>query len=99
MLLEHSLDQSVPKMALARRFGINRTMIPHWIKTGPLDRDLLAGPRGDSLHPPVAHKWIPARQPSTRVLRSFPGCRRGGYSTRFARRAIRAAPMINRIDG
>lgn len=44
ILLKHSLDQGVSKMALARRFGINRTMIPHWIKTGPLDRNLLAGP-------------------------------------------------------
>ena len=28
----------------------------HWVNTGQLERDLLAGPRGYSPRPPVAHK-------------------------------------------
>ena len=59
MLLKHYLDQGVSKAELARRFGVSRTTIHHWVKTGQLERELLAGPRGYSPRPPVAHKLDP----------------------------------------
>ena len=61
MLLKHYLDQGVSKAELSRRFGVNRRTIHYWIKTGQLDRDLSAAPRGYSPRPPVAHKLDPAK--------------------------------------
>ena len=72
MLLKHYLDQGVSKSELARRFGINRATIHHWVKTGQLDRDLLAGPRGYSPRPPVAHKLDPYKPIIDARLEEFP---------------------------
>ena len=59
MLLKHYLDRGVSQSELARRFGISRTTIYHWVKAGQLDRDPLAGPRGYAPRRPVAHKLDP----------------------------------------
>ncbi len=72
MLLKHYLDQGVSKSELARRFGINRATIHHWVKTGQLDRDLLAGPRVYSPRPPVAHKLDPYKGIIDARLEAFP---------------------------
>ncbi len=72
MLLKHYLDQGVSKTELARRFGINRTTIHHWVKTGQLDRDLLTGPRGYSPRPPVVHKLDPYKAIIDARLEAFP---------------------------
>ena len=72
MLLKHYLDQGVSKAELSRRFGVNRRTIHHWIKTGQLDRDLLAGPRGYSPRPPVAHKLDPYKPIIDARLEEFP---------------------------
>jgi len=40
VLLRHYLEQGVGKSELARRFGVSRRSIYHWIETGQLDRDL-----------------------------------------------------------
>ena len=72
MLLKYYLDQGVSKSELARRFGINRTTIYHWIRTGQLNRDLLAGPRGYAPRPPVAHKLDPYKAIIDARLEEFP---------------------------
>ena len=72
MLLKHYLDQGVSKAELSRRFGINRATIHHWVKTGQLDRDLLAGPRGYSPRPPVVHKLDPYKGIIDARLEAFP---------------------------
>jgi transposase len=40
VLLRHYLEQGVSKTELAKRFGISRRTVYHWIETGQLDRDL-----------------------------------------------------------
>ena len=72
MLLKHYLDQGVSKAELARRFGIHRATIHHWIETGQLDRDLESGPRGYSPRPPVAHKLDPYKGIIDARLEAFP---------------------------
>ncbi len=72
MLPKHSLDPGVPKSELARRFGIDRTTIHHWIRTGRLDRDVSAGPKEDSPPPPVAHKLDPDKGIIDVRLEAFP---------------------------
>lgn len=56
VLLRHYLEQGVGKSELARRFGVSRRTVYHWIETGQLDRDL----DDESVHyhvrPPVARK-------------------------------------------
>ena len=41
VLLRHYLEQGVGKSELARRFGVSRRTIYHWIEMGQLDRDLI----------------------------------------------------------
>ena len=72
MLLKHYLDQGVSKAELSRRFGVNRRTIHYWIKTGQLDRDLSAAPRGYSPRPPVAHKLDPYKPIIDARLEEFP---------------------------
>ena len=40
VLLRHYLEQGVGKTELARRFGVSRRTVYHWIETAQLDRDL-----------------------------------------------------------
>lgn len=40
VLLRHYLEQGVGKAELARRFGVSRRTVYHWIQTAQLDRDL-----------------------------------------------------------
>jgi transposase len=40
VLLRHYLEQGVRKTELARRFGVSRRTVYHWIETAQLDRDL-----------------------------------------------------------
>src|ERR1700694_2846385 len=40
VLLRHYLEQGGGKAELARRFGVSRRTVYHWIETGQLDRDL-----------------------------------------------------------
>ena len=44
VLLRHYLDQGVPKAEIARRVGVSRRTVYHWIETGQLDRELDAEP-------------------------------------------------------
>jgi transposase len=40
VLLRHYLEQGVGKTELAKRFGVSRRTVYHWIQTAQLDRDL-----------------------------------------------------------
>jgi transposase len=40
VLLRHYLEQGMGKTELARRFGVSRRTVYHWIETGQLERDL-----------------------------------------------------------
>jgi transposase-like protein len=40
VLLRHYLEQGVGKTELARRLGVSRRTVYHWIETAQLDRDL-----------------------------------------------------------
>ena len=51
--------------------GIYRTTTHHWVKTGQLDRDLLAGPRECSSRPPVVHKLDPYKGIIAARLKAF----------------------------
>ena len=72
VLLCHYLEQGVGKTELARRFGISRRTIYHWIETGQLDRDLDGkaveyGPR-----PPVPRKLDPYQGIIAARLEAYP---------------------------
>ena len=89
MLLKHYLDQGVSKAELSRRFGMSRTTIHHWIKTGQLDRDLAAEARAYSPRPGVARKLDPYKGiidarleefPRLSAMRLFDEVRAAGYA-------------------
>ena len=40
VLLRHYLEQGVTKTELAKKLGLHRRTIYHWIETGQLDREL-----------------------------------------------------------
>lgn len=44
VLLRHYLEQRIPKAEIARRVGVSRRTVYHWIETGQLDRELDAEP-------------------------------------------------------
>ena len=94
MLLKHYLDQGVSKTELSRWFGVNPRTIHYWIKTGQLDRDLLAGAREYAPRPPVAHKLDPYKgiidarleaYPKLSATRLFDEVRAAGYPGGYAR--------------
>lgn len=72
VLLRHYLEQGVKKAELARRLGVSRRTIYHWLSTGQLDRDLDVeavryGPR-----PPVATKLDAYKGIIAARLEAFP---------------------------
>jgi transposase len=56
VLLRHYLEQGVGKTELARRFGVSRRTVYHWIETGQLDRDLDDQAVHYKRRPPVVRK-------------------------------------------
>ena len=56
VLLRHYLEQGVGKTELARRFGVSRRTVYHWIETGQLERDLDADAVRYRARPPVVCK-------------------------------------------
>jgi transposase len=72
VLLRHYLEQGVPKSELARRFGISRRTIYHWIETGQLDRDLDTDAVRYSPRPPVSRKIDPYKAIIATRLEAFP---------------------------
>ena len=40
VLLKHLLDEGLTKTDIAKRLGVSRRVVHHWIQTGQLERDL-----------------------------------------------------------
>jgi len=72
VLLRHYLEQGVGKTELARRFGVSRRTVYHWIETAQLDRDLDAEPVSYTPRPPVFRKIDPFRGIIEARLQSYP---------------------------
>lgn len=72
VLLRHYLEQGVGKTELARRFGVSRRTIYHWIATGQLDRDVDAKAVRYTPRPPVACKLDPYKGIIQARLEAFP---------------------------
>lgn len=72
VLLRHYLEQGVSKTELARRFGISRRTVYHWISTGQLDRDLESQEVRYRPRPPVITRLEPYKAIVQARLASFP---------------------------
>ena len=89
VLLRHYLEQGVGKTELARRFGVSRRTVYHWIETAQLDRDLDDAAVIYKPRPPVSRKLdryrgiIQARlqlYPRLTAQRLFEEIRSDGYT-------------------
>src|ERR1700677_1778055 len=72
VLLRHYLEQGVGKTELARRFGVSRRTVYHWIETEQLDRDLDDAAVTYAPRPPVTRKLDPYRGIIQERLRTYP---------------------------
>ena len=94
MLLRHGLEAGESKAELARRFGVSRRTIHHWIETGQLDRDLEAGASRYAERARVAHKLDAykgiiderlSEYPKLSAQRLFEEVRSAGYGGGYGR--------------
>ena len=94
MLLRHCLAEGESKAELAKRFGVSRRTIHHWIETGQLDRDAEAGAARYAERARVAHKLDPykgiidsrlAEYPKLSAQRLFDEVRSAGYAGGYGR--------------
>jgi len=111
VLLRHYLEQGVGKTELARRFGVSRRTIYHWIETGQLDRDLDAESVSYKARPAVATKLEPykgiietrlAAYPLLTAQRLFDEIRAAGYPGGYTRvkdyvRQVRPRPAVEPV--
>jgi transposase len=72
VLLRHYLEQGVSKSELAKRFGVSRRTVYHWIDTGQLDRDLDSQEVRYRARPPVLTQLDPYKAIIQARLESFP---------------------------
>jgi len=72
VLLRHYLEQGVSKTELAKRFGISRRTVYHWIETGQLDRDLDSEEVRYRARPPVPTQLDPYKPIIQARLEAFP---------------------------
>lgn len=72
VLLRHYLEQGVGKSELAKRFGISRRTVYHWIETGQLERDLDSQEVRYRPRPPVATQLDPYKAIIHARLEAFP---------------------------
>jgi transposase len=72
VLLRHYLEQGVSKTELAKRFGISRRTVYHWIETGQLDRDLDYQEVRYRARPPVTTRLDPYKPIIQARLEAFP---------------------------
>jgi len=87
VLLRHLLDEGLSKTAIARRLGVSRRVIYHWLATGQLDRDLAAppprrrpGPRRTKLDAFVPLITVRLSDyPELTAVRLLAECRAAGY--------------------
>lgn len=112
VLLREYLDQGLTKTELARKLGISRATIYHWIQTGQLDRDLDDQQVHYKPRPPVPRKidryrgLIQARLeefPRLSAVRLFEELRKAGYSGGYTQvkefvRLVRPKPVVDPIQ-
>ena len=88
VLLRHYLEQGVGKAEIARRVGVSRRTVYHWIETGQLDRECDAepvryGPRGPAPSKLDPYKAIIderlATYPKLSATRLYREVREAGY--------------------
>lgn len=105
--LREYLGQGWTKAALARKFGVSRRTVFHWIKTGQLDRDLDDEAVRYQKRPPVPRKIdqfrpvIEARlaeYPRLSAVRIYEEIRAAGYEGSYSRlkvyvREVRPVPV------
>lgn len=72
MLLRHYLEQGVGKAELARRFGVSRRTVYHWIETAQLERDLDDEAVSYKARPPVSKKLDPFKGVIEARLQMYP---------------------------
>jgi transposase len=72
VLLRHYLEQGVGKTELAKRFGVSRRTVYHWIETAQLERDLDDEAVSYKPRPPVARKLDPYRGIIQERLQTYP---------------------------
>lgn len=72
VLLRHYLEQGVSKTELAKRLGISRPEVYHWIWTGQLDRDLDDQQARYRPRPPVPTQLDPYKPIIPARLEAFP---------------------------
>lgn len=106
VLLRHYLEQGLKKTELARKLGLHRRTIYHWIATGQLDRDLDEELVRYKARPPVPKKIDPYRGiiqsrleefPRLSAKRLFDEIRAAGYTGGYTQlkehvREVRPAP-------
>jgi len=112
VLLRHYLEQGVGKTELARRFGVSRRTVYHWIETAQLDRDLDDESVRYKPRPPVSRKLDPYRgiiearlemYPRLTAQRLFEEVRSAGYSGGYTQlkkyvREIRPLPLEEAVQ-
>jgi len=87
VLLKHLLDEGLNKTDIAKRLGVSRRVVHHWIATGQLDRDLDTAPprtmraRGTKLdaYHAIIHDRL-ATYPELSATRLFDEVRVAGYA-------------------
>jgi transposase len=72
VLLRHYLEQGVGKTELAKRFGVSRRTVYHWIQTAQLDRDLDEEAAVYKPRPPIAWMLDPFKGIIQARLQAFP---------------------------
>src|ERR1700730_824858 len=89
VLLRHYLEQGVGKTELARRFGVSRRTVYHWIETAQLERELDEEAVNYRPRPPVPWKLDPFKgiiqarleiYPRLTAQRLFEEIRADGYA-------------------
>jgi transposase len=112
VLLRHYLEQGVGKAELARRFGVSRRTVYHWIETGQLSRDLDDAAVHYAPRPAVSRRLdayrgiIQARlqtYPLLTAQRIFEEIRAAGYAGGYTQikeyvRAIRPRPPLEAVQ-
>jgi transposase len=112
VLLRHYLEQGVGKTELARRFGVSRRTVYHWIETAQLDRELDDAAVVYKPRPPVSRKLdryrgiIQARlqlYPRLTAQRLFEEIRSDGYAGGYTQlkehlRKIRPRPLDEAVQ-
>lgn len=87
VLLKHLLDEGLTKTDIAKRLGVSRRVVHHWIQTGQLERDLeSAAPRRmrpratklDAYHA-IIHDRL-TTYPELSATRVFAEVRSAGYT-------------------